>query len=77
MSEAVVLAQNGYVFYDSREEDKKRIARENRMEREARMNGIQSQRPFNEFERQKLFDGDVAAGVVSGGKAAMEYRDEA
>ena len=36
MSEAVVLAQNGYVFYDSREEDKRRIERENRLEREAK-----------------------------------------
>ena len=36
MSEAVARAQNGYVFYDSREEDKRRIERENRLEREAK-----------------------------------------
>ena len=36
MSEMCWVAQNGYVFYDSRDEDKKRIERENRLEREAK-----------------------------------------
>lgn len=53
MSEMCWVAQNGYVFYDSRDEDKKRIERENRLEREAKKNGIQSQRTFDGFEGQE------------------------
>ena len=80
MGWCAVFGPNGYSYYDSRQEDAKRIKREIKMEqleREARMNGIQSKRPFDGFEGKELPASNVAAGVVPGGKAALEYRDEA